>query len=85
MSILSTWLYSGEFRGGLIWGNGLLHYSDSTQDTERYFPDSKFSKEGRAKESINEARTIVAYVTKLYDKADYDGVGVHIQESTNNQ
>ena len=64
--------FEGEFRGGRIWGNGFLSYSDGTPGTEGYFQDSRFSKEGCAKDSVRKARKIAAYARKLYDETDYD-------------
>jgi len=33
---------TGEFRGGKIWGNGLMTYSDGTPSSEGYFQETKF-------------------------------------------
>ena len=37
----------GEFRGGRIWGNGLLTYSDGSTNSEGYFQESNFRSEHR--------------------------------------
>ena len=34
--------FEGEFRGGRMWGHGLLTYSDGSPSSEGYFQESKF-------------------------------------------
>ena len=34
--------YEGEFRGGRLWGYGLLTYSDGSPSSEGYFQESMF-------------------------------------------
>ena len=34
--------YEGEFRGGRLWGHGLLTYSDGSPSSEGYFQESMF-------------------------------------------
>ena len=33
--------FEGEFRGGRIWGNGLITYPDETPGIEGYFQDAR--------------------------------------------
>ena len=59
---------SGEFRGGRLWGKGLLSYTDGSQGTEGYFQDVRFSKECSANEDIKKSRKIVTLARKMCDQ-----------------
>ena len=36
-NVSGTFLFAGEFRGGRLWGKGLLSYHDGSPGTEGYF------------------------------------------------
>ena len=38
--------FEGEFRGGRIWGNGLITYPDETPGIEGYFQDARWDRFG---------------------------------------
>ena len=60
--------FSGEFRGGRLWGKGLLSYTDGSPGTEGYFQDVRFSKECSANEDIKKSRKIVTMARKMCDQ-----------------
>ena len=57
----SCLVIAGEFRGGRIWGNGLMTYNDGKVGSEGYFQDSRFSRDGCAKNDIKKARKVAAF------------------------
>ena len=52
--------FKGEFRGGRIWGNGLLTFSDGVTGAEGYFQDSRFSRDGNAAQDIKKAKKVLS-------------------------
>ena len=59
-AVLCTTFCAGEFRGGRLWGKGLLSYSDGSPGTEGYFQDVRFSRECSAVDDIKKARKVAA-------------------------
>ena len=57
-------LLKGEFRGGRIWGNGLMTYNDGKVGSEGYFQDSRFSRDGCAKTDVKKARKVAAFARR---------------------
>ena len=64
-------LFAGEFRGGRLWGKGLLSYKDGSPGTEGYFQDVRFSRECSASEDVKKARE-VAIMAKSFCESDTD-------------
>ena len=58
VSYVHVFLSAGEFRGGRLWGKGLLSYHDGSPGTEGYFQDVRFSRECSAVDDIKKARKV---------------------------
>ena len=64
--------FEGEFRGGRIWGNGLLSYPDETPGIEGYFQDQRFARERACKDTVKKARKIAKHAKKLYHSTNWE-------------
>jgi len=64
-------LYEGEFRGGRLWGYGLLTYSDGSPSSEGYFQEAMFIEEG-SKEAIKRARKVAQLARRCSDEFNED-------------
>ena len=63
--------FAGEFRGGRLWGKGLLSYKDGSPGTEGYFQDVRFSKECTATVEVKKAQKIATMARSLCESANY--------------
>lgn len=65
----------GEFRGGRIWGKGLLTFNEDKVGAEGYFQDSRFSRDGDASHAVSKARQVASFARRLCSEACYDAEG----------
>ncbi|TRY71224.1 hypothetical protein TCAL_10839 [Tigriopus californicus] len=78
--------FEGEFRGGRIWGNGLLTFNDGKVGSEGYFQDSRFSRDGVAKDDIKKSRKIANFARRICNETSYDvGNGWKTEEQEQNE